>query len=205
VIRPNLVVVASLAIASLLIGAGCGGGSKGSGDPSVTARPPSSAATAVAARLDAMEAALDRWAAAPTIGAAHAAAENARNLVTGPSAFGAGDLDGDGTVAGRVSEGLLPGLDRSPGLAGRLPAACVAADVLGGDWRDPAARWATLRTAVDEWRPDNNTFPSLPSHPQRFVGWATLTLATGDLDVAHEYAGHARLHLDVTRAAVAAC
>ncbi len=203
-VRSNLVVVA-VVVAALMMVASCGAGSKAPGATSATTRSPSPAATAVAVRLDAMGTALDRWAAAPTIAAARAAAETARNLVTGPSAFGAGDLDGDGTVGGRVGEGLLPGLDGSLGLAGRLPVACVAADVLGGDWSDPAARWSTLRTAVDEWRPENNTFPGLPSHPQRFVGWATLTLRTGDLDLAHEYAGHARLHLDVTRAAVATC
>ncbi len=131
--RSNLVVAASMMIASLIIIASCGGASKGPGGASATTAPLSPAATAVTARLDAMEAALDRWAAAPTIAAAHAAAEDAGNLVTGPSAFGAGDLDGDGRIGGRVFEGLLPGLDGSPGLAGRLPAACVTADVLGGD------------------------------------------------------------------------
>ena len=56
-----------------------------------------------------------------------------------------------------------------------------------------------MLTAIDDWRPDDNTMPSLPSHPMRVVGWASFTLATDDLDDAHEYAGHAQLHVDVAR------
>ncbi len=77
--------------------------------------------------------------------------------------------------------------------------------MLGGSWADPAARWALLKTGVDAWSESNNTFPSLPSHPQRIVGWATLTLVAPDLAPALEYGGHTHLHIDVAMQAVTAC
>jgi hypothetical protein len=52
--------------------------------------------------------------------------------------------------------------------------------------------------AIDDWRPDNNTMPSLASQPMRIVGWATFTLASDSLDEAHEYAGRAQLHVDTS-------
>jgi len=45
--------------------------------------------------------------------------------------------------------------------------------------------------------PDNNTFPALPSHAQRVVGWATLTLRTHSLADALQYSGHATGHARV--------
>lgn len=36
----------------------------------------------------------------------------------------------------------------------------------------------------------------------RIVGWATFTLASDDLDDAHEYAGHAQLPVDVSQRAL---
>ena len=41
---------------------------------------------------------------------------------------------------------------------------------------------------------------TLPSHSVRVVGWTTSTLATDSLDAAHEYAGHAQLHVNISRA-----
>jgi hypothetical protein len=38
--------------------------------------------------------------------------------------------------------------------------------------------------------------PTLPCHPMLIVGWVTFTLETDSLDEAHEYAGHAKLHVD---------
>ena len=120
-------------------------------------------------------------------------------------------------AAGLAGCALSPATAENPEVATRLadiaaaverpPAAtpCVEADVLGGPWDDAPARWWTMVTAIDEWAPDGNTFPTLPSHPQRVVGWATLTLGTEDLDAAHEYAGHAMLHVDITRAAFTDC
>lgn len=165
----------------------------------------SAGAAVVRERLDAIEAAIEDWSEAPTIAAAHMAAEAAHNLVGGTRTLGVGDRDGDGTIGGDVDRGLLPAEDGSAGLVAGLPGGCDLADVLGGEWSDPAGRWAIVQTAIDQWQPANNTFPDLPSHPQRIVGWATLTLASDDLDQAHEYASHARLHLDVTRDAIGNC
>ncbi|SEI84960.1 hypothetical protein [Demequina mangrovi] len=160
----------------------------------------------VAARLDALDAAVADWAAASSLDEAQIAAEAARNLVVGPAGPLYGDADGDGMIAGEVDAGLLPGLDGSPGVTAE-PAvnACVERDVLGGSWEQPEERWDEALTAIDAWAPGNNTFPSLASHPQRVVGWATLTLETDDLDEAHEYSSHAQLHVDVARTAFESC
>lgn len=148
---------------------------------------------AAGARLDAIDEAVARWADAGSLDEAAAAAEQARGLV-----------DGEGDTPG--PPGLLPGRDGETGLVSPLAGcAAVEADVLGGDWSDPTERWAVADEAIAEWAPGNNTFPSLPSHPQRVVGWATLTVGTSSLDDAHEYAGHAKLHVDVSREALATC
>jgi len=161
---------------------------------------------AVTERVDAIAAAVADWAAATTLPEAQADAEAALNLVVGPDGPGYGDSDGDGVIQGEADEGLLPGRLGEAGLAQSEPVnSCVESDVLGGSWEDPAARWATAQDVYDAWTPSNNTMPSLPSHPQRIVGWATLTLATDSLDEAHEYAGHAKIHVDVTRDAIEAC
>ncbi len=136
---------------------------------------------------------------------AHARAEEARNLVVGEHGPYFGDGDGNGTVEGASERGLLPGLRGEPGIAVAADGACVIRDVLGGDWDDPAVRWAVLDTAINAWTQANNPFPSLHSHPQRIVGWATLTLATEQLAEATEFGGHAQLHVDVSRRAVADC
>ena len=158
----------------------------------------------VAERLDLIDEAVASWGTAASLKEAQAAAETAANLVVGPGGPGYGDRDGDGTVGGETSTGLLPGLDGTPpGLAAALAdSACVARDVLGGPWADPAAEWQRMLTAIEQWRPDNNTMSTLASHPMRIVGWATFTLATDSLDRAHEYAGHAKLHVDISRKAL---
>jgi len=158
----------------------------------------------LAARLDAIEVAVASWRDAESLEEARAAAEAAANLVVGPGGPGYGDRDGDGTIGGEAAAGVLPGLDGEPdGLANAIAGnECVLADVLGGSWADPRARWGTMLTAIEEWRPDRNTMPSLPSHPMRIVGWATFTLASASLDEAHEYAGHAQLHVDVSSRAL---
>jgi hypothetical protein len=88
-----------------------------------------------------------------------------------------------------------------------VPAAnpCVTRDLLGGSWENPARRWAILQAKIAAWRPGNNTFPTLPSHAQRIVGWATLALGSSDLATAREYAAHAKLHVDVSRTSVSHC
>lgn len=188
--------IAPLALSALAL-AGCA--------PAAPAPPEDPAAVAVLDRLDALDAAVAEWAAAPDTATAHAAAEEVRNLVVGPDGPGYGDADGDGVVRGEADTGLLPDPAGGPGLASALDSPCVDADVLGGSWADPAARWAVWRTAVDEWTPTGNTFPGLPSHPQRVAGWATLALADDDLETVHEYAGHAALHVAVSRTAVLSC
>ncbi len=145
------------------------------------------------------------WEDAPTLAAAKAAAEQAVNLITGPHVTGYGDLDGNGTITGPNEVGLLPGEHGEAGLVRPPGSSCVQRDVLGGSWADPGARWADLRDRIARWTPTNNTFPALRSHPQRVIGWASLTLRTKDLVSAREYAGHAQQHLDVTRTALTNC
>ena len=144
------------------------------------------------------------WETADTLAEAKAAAEAAANMVVGPGGPGYGDRDANGNVDGDTEFGVLPGLDGSPvGLANALAAnECILADVLGGAWDDPADRWATMQTAIDGWTSDNNTMPGLPSHPMRIVGWATFTFASDSLDEAHEYGGHAQLHVDQSLSAL---
>ena len=151
-------------------------------------------------RMVAVDDAVAAWRVAPTVAAAQEAAEAAANLVVGPNGPGYGDRDGDGVVSGATDAGVLPGLDGTPsGLAIPLAAnACITADVLGGSWDDPEARWGEMLAAIDAWSPGNNTMPSLASHPMRVVGWATFTLESASLDEAHEYAGHAKLHVDIS-------
>lgn len=154
----------------------------------------------VAERLDAIDMAISTWQAATTVEQASTSAETAANLVVGPNGPGYGDRDGDGTINGASDTGLLPGGDGNPaGLAEPLVSnECVNADVLGGSWDEPEARWGEMLKAIDEWRPDHNTMPSLASHPMRIVGWSTFTTDSGSLDLAHEYAGHAKLHIDIS-------
>jgi hypothetical protein len=157
-----------------------------------------------AERMSAIDEAVAVWRSATSVEAAHEAAEAAANLIVGPNGPGYGDRDGDDVIGGEVAVGVLPGLDGVPeGLAIPLAAnGCVRRDVLGGTWVDPAAEWEAMLAAIDAWRPDNNTMPTLPSHPMRVVGWATFTLDTDSLDEAHEYAGHAKLHVDISARAL---
>lgn len=173
--------------------------------PAVVTPAPSPETETAEERLAAIDAAVQRWRSAETLAAARRHAEHARNLVVGPSGPFYGDGDGDGTIAGASATGLLPGQSGEAGLASVSPNACVTRDVLGGSWADPARRWRILRTAIANWRPGNNTFPTLPSHPQRIAGWATLTLAAKDAATARDYAGHARIHADISTRALKAC
>lgn len=169
-----------------------------------SSEPPDDPTAAVAERLDAIDSAVTAWRNAETVERAHAFAEVAANLVVGPDGPGYGDRDGDGAIGGAVDVGLLPGFDGSPpGLAQALAGTdCVVRDVLGGSWDDPRSRWRTMTDAIDAWRPDDNTMPTLPSHPMRIVGWATFTLASDSLDEARTYAGHAAIHVRVSRDAL---
>jgi hypothetical protein len=201
--------IALVAVPLLSSLAACSGTNDGGPASTPTVAPPTTADEATATleaestyreRLVAIDDAVTAWRGAGSIEEAHAAAEAAANLVVGSGGPSYGDRDGNGVVDGETEVGVLPALDGSPtGLANALYGnRCVVADVLGGTWDDPAGRWNTMLTAIDEWRPDHNTMPSLPSHPMRVVGWATFTLASDSLDEAHEYGGHARLHVNVS-------
>lgn len=191
-------------IAAVVVGCGSTGQS-----PAITSSPPGPVTSAdpgpLEARLAAIDDAVARWRSAPDLAAARRSAEEARNLVVGPHGPLYGDADQDGTIEGFSTIGLLPGLGGEPGLATATVGPCVERDILGGSWADPAARWSVLASAIAAWTPSNNTFPALPSHPQRIVGWATLTLATAELATALEYGGHAQLHIDVALRAVTDC
>ena len=156
-------------------------------------------------RLEALDRAVADWQVASSLRDAHEAAEEARNLVVGPSGPYYGDANGDGQISGASVVGVLPGLKGEVGLASSNGNACVAADVLGGSWREPAMRWSQLHSAIARWTPARNTFPSLPSHVQRVVGWASLTLKTDSRVEAREYAKHARLHVDIAIRALKSC
>ena len=150
------------------------------------------------------------WREAENLDEAKAAAEAAANHLTGPQGPGYGDRDGDGQLRGPSDAGVLPGVNGDPrGFALQAMDAgapeCVAADVLGGSWADPRARWSELESAVAQWTYDNNTFPGLPSHAQRIVGWAELTLATDSLDEAREFGGHAAIHVRISSQALTSC
>lgn len=156
-------------------------------------------------RIIQIDAEVSAWRNAPNLAQAKRHAEAARNLIVGPTGPGYGDVDEDGKVSGANAIGLLPGLKGSAALT--IPAAntCVLRDLLGGSWENPTSRWAILDAKVAAWRPGNNTFPTLPSHAQRIVGWASLALGSSDLGTASEYAAHAKLHVDVSRTALTHC
>ncbi len=167
--------------------------------------PPDPPAQAARERLNQIAAEVSAWRGALNLPEAKRHAEAARNLIVGPAGPYYGDADRDGKILGANAVGLLPGLKGSAALA--IPAAntCVARDLLGGSWDDPARRWAILEAKVAAWRPRNNTFPTLPSHAQRIVGWATLTLASSELKRAREYAAHANIHVDISQTALTRC
>ena len=207
---------AAWAAAGAIILVSCGGGLT-TGDVGSTESPPvtaevsevapdvESAAMSVADRMGSIDEAVAAWRSATSVHAAQVAAETAANLIVGPNGPDYGDRNGDRVVSGDTTIGVLPGMDGTPdGLATALAANdCVTRDVLGGTWADPGAEWGAMLTAIDDWQTDNNTMPSLASHPMRIVGWATFTLRSGSLDEAHEYGGHAKLHVDITLRAIA--
>lgn len=193
--RPFSAPIVALLLAGLV--AGCGSSSQPA--PAVAASSP--ARNAALVRATAIQREVRRWTSAQTLAAAKAHAERARNLITGPTVPGAGDADRDGSVK-PVAIGLLPGADGSRGLTSALATGCVQRDVLGGSWSRPAARWADVTRRIAEWGPANNTFPGLPSHAQRVVGWASLALRAPRLSDALEYSGHASGHAAITLAAI---
>jgi len=156
-------------------------------------------------RLAAIDDAIDRWRRSANLADAKSAAEEARNLVVGSAGPYYGDANRDNVIQGASESGLLPGLRGEDSLAQPGDGDCVVRDILGGKWNQPSRRWAVFDAALKSWTPSRNTFPALPSHPQRIVGWASLALSTSSLDAAKEYAGHAQLHIDVTTNAFTQC
>jgi hypothetical protein len=197
------------AAAAVMILASCGG--TGTGEPGQIELPTAtegvsdstsgvdSTTMSFSERMDTIDVTVAAWRSATSVEVAHVAAETVANLIVGPNGPGYGDRNGDGFISGETTVGVLPGLDGTPaGLATPLAAnECVSRDVLGGTWTDPGMEWGAMQTAIDDWRPDNNTMPTLASHPMRTVGWATFTLESNSLDEAREYAGHAKLHVDI--------
>lgn len=173
-------------------------------DPAPDAEVAPAAVADARSRVDQIQLALDRWTDASDLAGARAAAEEVSNLITGPGVSLYGDRDGDGVVGGAVAVGLLPGEAGEASLGQRIEV-CAGPDLLGGSWRDPGSRWRDLAGRIAQWTPTNNTFPQLASHAQRTVGWAQLTLAAQDLSEAHEFSGHAQLHVDAVAAAVGEC
>ena len=169
------------------------------------ARPPQPSAETLNARLQALDRAVKRWQAASRLHVAHEAAEETRNLIVGPSGPYYRDANGDGKFAGANTVGILPGLKGGTSLARPDDNACVIADIRGGSWQEPAKRWSQLQSAISRWTPFRNTFPSLPSHVQRVVGWATLTLKSDSLVEVRAHAKHARLHVDIALLALNNC
>lgn len=209
----------SLVIFSLAI-SGCDKrGSSGNGAPisSVAARASSpsvenravgarqSSPGALAVRLASIDNAVGLWRRANDLHEAHAAAEEARNLIVGPEGPYYGDADRDGVIRGSSAIGLLPARSGQVGLAQSVDGPCVVRDILGGSWEQPIQRWSMLEVAISRWTTSRNTMPSLASHPQRIVGWATLALASDQLSTARTFGEHAQIHSNVSRAAVAAC
>lgn len=203
-VRNLLVAVVALVLTGALVGCSQGpasteGATAQASDPVLTDR------------LESLDAAMRAWSDASSLAEAMSAAETARNLVTGPGVPSFGDSDGDGRIGGAQDGadelGLLPGPNGEASATDGVidDAGCLGSDLLGGSWSDPAARWDEAEAAITAWRPDRNTFPSLAAHPLRVVGWASLTLETDDLDAALEYAGHARLHVDASLAALGSC
>lgn len=161
------------------------------------------AALSLQVPLNLAEISTDTWARADTLEEARAGAEETANLIVGSGGPDYGDLDGDGSVVGESEFGILAGLDGTPpGIAAAVENECIEADVLGGGWDDPAARWAELQAAIDAWSPTNDTISSLDSQPMQAVGWARLTMATESLEDAHEFGGRAQENIAESIAAI---
>ena len=177
----------------------------GCGDDTDTGEPEDVQAFTLRVQLLTADNAVTVWERAGDLAEAHAAAEGAANLVVGSGGPGYGDRDGNGTVNAEAESefGILPGLDgEPPAIAALVENECVEADVLGGSWDDPAARWAELQAAVDAWSPDNNTILDLSSNPMRIVAWAQLALSSDSLDEVREFGSRAKTNISLSLAAI---
>lgn len=185
-----------VALLLVVVAAGCG-------DDSAPGESEDVAAFTLRVQLLTADNAVTVWGRATSIEEAHAAAEAAANLIVGSGGPDYGDRDGNGNVDGETDFGVLPGLDGTPAaLAALVDNECIEADVLGGSWDDPAARWAELDAAIAAWGPDNNTIPDVASNPMRIVGWATLAQATDSLEEAREFGTRAKTNITLSIAAI---
>lgn len=159
----------------------------------------------LAARLDAIDAAVLGWQQATDIDTAHEKAEAVRNLVVGPTGPIYGDADGNGTVAGASEEGLLPGTTGEVALVDGENTPCLLNSMLGGSWSDPGARWAQALAAFDKWNPGDDTIGALPSPAMRLAGWATIGLNAQRIDASRDLAQRAANAAGAVRQAYTDC
>ncbi len=176
--------------AVLLAVAGCGSSED---DAAVAGAGDDSTPAAALDRARTIERDVASWAAAAGLADVHRDAARVRALVGGPRFASDGD---------QIAEGLLPGPAGEPGLAEDRDG-CAGRVVVTGDWSDPAGRWRSLERLIGTWSPQNNPFPTLPSHAERVFGWATLATHAHSLSEAREYAGHASGHAAIVTEALA--
>lgn len=155
-------------------------------------------------RLDELQSQVNVWADGDDFATVRASSGRVLALVTGIGSPRVGGAGAGGTETGALSQGLLPGEDGTASIAEALEN-CAGPDLFGGSWENPAERWATFDEVFARWSPTDNTFPTLPSHAQRIVGWAMLAAESDDLDDALTYASHAQIHVDAVRDAVRVC
>lgn len=163
-------VVASAAIVALLALITACGATNSSPITASSSLSPGATDSALVDRTDDIEAAIESWRGASTIADAHAAAEQARNLVVGPNGPEYADADGNGRIDGGSQIGMLAGLAGEVGLAQTPPVnACVTADVLADAWDDPQARWGQALNAVHDWSAINQHVPVAGKPPAKGV------------------------------------
>jgi hypothetical protein len=207
-----LVVRAGVLAGSALAVAACGDSDPAADEPldSTAVTAPAPQVIALDERLEDLAESVSVWSGASSAADAHAAAESAANLIVGPFGPGFGDRDGDGTTLGARKSGLLPGLEGRPrgvAMAARAAGAsrCVTAEVLGGDWSDPGLRWQKLARAIDGWTSTDDTLADLPSLAQRVVGLATLALGSDDVEVTQRHGAAAVMYVEAMRDADESC
>ncbi len=139
-------------------------------------------ASALALRLAEIDGAVRRWRRAPDLRVAHAAAEEARNLVVGPAGPYYGDADRDGAVAGASSIGLLPGLAGEAGLA-------QAADGRVRHSRYPRWRLGTAGAALVSPRSGDRRVEPVQKHVSEPTEPSSANRRLGDVDAFQQAIG----------------
>ncbi len=149
---------------------------------------------------------------AEDVGDARAAAERVVNLIAGLDGRHAGDLNGDGTSSDLHDVGVFPPDSEDEVVLGL---ALVVHDALGtneavkaaisgviaGDrsaWSAPERRYDEVDRAVEVTSGGQNAVRTMDGHLMRAMAWALLAAATDDIDAAREFAGHGRLHTQLS-------